>query len=158
MAVARALVPALALSGIAATLFFVSQFSAPLSGVFSLPLLSFWLFSWLCDARYTARHWRFVLNGYEANVLILALSRLAPRRPTLVIAAHMAFSLVAATALQAIVTHSFDLFLVSCILGIFGMLHLEALYHSRRHVTTTLAQEKQQQKTAEDEQAHGQRR
>lgn len=77
------------------------------------------------------------MEGREANVFLLVLARLAPRKPKIVFAAHAAFSVGAATGLQAMVTHTFDLFLVSSILAAFGVLHLDAFSHSRTFVRTT---------------------
>lgn len=123
-----------ALCGIAALLFLVPAFSVSLPAFSSLPLVAFWLFTWYLDARFTAKHWRLVHEGREANVLLVALSRIAPNRPALVIAAHFAFSVGAAAGLQALVTHSLDYFVLSCVLAIFGILHVDALYHSHMFV------------------------
>lgn len=127
-------VSTVALSGLGATLLFVPPFSASLPAILSIPPLAFWLFSWCIDARFTARHWPLVMEGREANVLVLALSRIAPRRPAFVFSAHAAFSVGAAAGLQALVTHSLDHFLMSCILAVFGVLHVDGLCHSRAFV------------------------
>lgn len=74
------------------------------------------------------------MGGREANVLVLALARVVPFRPSLVFAAHAIFSIGVAAGLQALVTHSLDFFAMSCILAVFGVLHLDALYHSRNFV------------------------
>ncbi|HVX02267.1 MAG TPA: hypothetical protein VHA09_03870 [Nitrososphaera sp.] len=97
------------------------------------------------------------MEGREANVLVLVLARLAPRKPMIVFAAHAAFSVGAATGLQAMVTHTFDLFLVSSILAAFGILHLDAFSLSRTFVRTTTTrvmmggQANEQQNPAEKE-------
>lgn len=134
MEVTRVLVPTAALCGLGATLLFVPPFSASLPAILSIPLVAFWLFAWCVDARFTAGHGRFVIEGREANALVLALSRIAPRRPAFVFSAHAAFSVGAAAGLQALVTHSLDHFVMSCILAVFGVLHLEAFYQSRAFV------------------------
>ncbi len=134
MAVMRLAIPAAALCGIGAVLLFVPPFSASLPAIFAIPLAAFWLFAWYSDARFTARHWPLVMEGRETNVFVLILARISPRRPSLVFAAHAAFSVGAATGLQALVTHSLDYFVTSCILAVFGVLHLDALYHSRMFV------------------------
>lgn len=123
-----------ALCGIGAVLLQVPSLSASLPAYFSLPLVAFWLLAWYLDARFTVKHWRLVQEKREANVFVLALARLAPNRPPLVIVAHFAFSVVAAAGLQALVTHSLDYFVLSCILAIFGILHVDAFYHSHMFV------------------------
>lgn len=134
MVIAHSLVPAVALSGTGAALLFLPAFSSSIPTVFSLPLFVFWLFSWSSDARFTAKHWRLILEGCEANVFVLALSRLAPCKPVVVFVAHAAFCIGAATGLQALITHAFDHFLMSSILAVFGLLHLDALCRSREFV------------------------
>lgn len=134
MTVRTLLVPTLALFGIGAVLMFVSPFTASLPEYFSVPLLAFWFYAWYLDARFTAKHWELVLEGREANVLVLVLTRISPRNPPLVFAAHAAFSVGATAGLQALVTHSLDLFVTSCILAVFGLLHLDAFYQNRTFV------------------------
>lgn len=75
------------------------------------------------------------MEGKEANVFVLALARVAPRKPSVVFAAHAAFSTGVAAGLQALVTHSLDYFVTSCVLSIFGILHLDALYRGKLFVT-----------------------
>lgn len=123
-----------ALCGIGAVLLLVPAFSASLPVFSSLPLVAFWLLAWYLDARFTAKHWRLVQEGREANVLVLTLARLAPNRPAIVFAAHFAFSVGAAAGLQALVTHSLDYSVLSCVLAIFGILHVDALYRSHMFV------------------------
>jgi hypothetical protein len=65
------------------------------------------------------------------------------RRPVLVFAAHAAFSAGAAVGLQTLVTHSLDYLVLSCILAIFGILHVDAHYHSRKFVTEVQSVRKQ---------------
>lgn len=74
------------------------------------------------------------MEGREANVFVLALARVAPGNPSIIFAAHAAFSIGAAAGLQALVTHSLDYFVTSCVLSIFGILHLDALYRSKLFV------------------------
>lgn len=74
------------------------------------------------------------MDGREANLVLLAISRIAPCRPVLVFATHAAFSVGAAAALQALVTHSLDHLVMSCVLAVFGVLHVDAFYHSRAFV------------------------
>lgn len=143
MAVRPLFVPTAALCGLGAVLLLVPPFSASLPALLSVPLLAFWLFTWYLDACFTAKHWRFVGQGCEANVLVLALARIAPRRPGLVFAAHSAFSLGAALGLQVLVTRSLDYFLLSCILVIFGILHVDGLYRSRMFVRKVQGAEEQ---------------
>lgn len=71
------------------------------------------------------------MAGREDNVLVLALASVVPFRPALVFATHAIFSLGVAVGLQALVTHSLDFFSMSCILAVFGVLHLDALHRSR---------------------------
>jgi hypothetical protein len=151
----RAFVHAVALAWIGAVLFFVPSLStSPLPAIFSLPPLLFWLLAWFADAGFTAKHWRLVMESHEANVLVLALARFAPHKPKIVFAAHAAFSVGAATGLQVMVTHTFDLFLVSSILAAFGVLHLDAYWNSRMFVRMTTkieSQASEQQNPAEQE-------
>jgi len=134
MAVKSVLVPASVLCGIGAVLILVPPLSASLPQFSSVPLLAFWHFAWYLDARFTAKHWQMVLEGREANVLLLMLARISPRVSFVVFAAHAAFSVGAAAGLQALVTHSLDYFVTSCILAFFGILHLEALYRNKTFV------------------------
>ena len=134
MAISPLVVPTAVLCGIGAVLLLVPSLSASLPAFSSLPLVAFWLLAWYLDARFTAKHWRLVQEKREANVLVLTLARLAPNRPALVIAAHFAFSVGAAAGLQALVTHSLDYFAMSCVLAIFGILHVDALYRSHMFV------------------------
>lgn len=134
MSVRTLLVPTLALFGIGAVLMFLRPFSASLPEYFSVPLLAFWLFAWYLDAQFTAKHWQMVLDGREANVIVLMLARISPRKPSVVFVAHAAFSVGAAAGMQALVTHSLDHFVTSCILAIFGVLHLDAFYLNRTFV------------------------
>ena len=123
-----------ALSGIGIALFVVPAFSASLPTIYSFPLVGFWFYLWLNDARFTAKNWRFVVEGHEANVFVLALAGLAACRPTLVLSCHLVFSVGAAIGLQMLVTQTFDFFLASLILAIFGLLHASAFYRSRAFV------------------------
>lgn len=134
MAVMCLVVQTAALCGIGAVLIFVPPISASLPTIFAAPLAAFWLMAWYSDARFTARHWRLVMAGREANVLVVALGRVAPHRSYLVFACHASFSIGVAAGLQALVTHFLDIFAMSCILAVFGALHLDALYHSRKFV------------------------
>ncbi|AIF85405.1 hypothetical protein NTE_03377 [Candidatus Nitrososphaera evergladensis SR1] len=152
------LVHAVALAWIGAILFFVPPLStSSLPAIASLPPLLFWIVAWFADAGFTAKHWRLVMEGREANVLVLVLARLAPRKSKIVFAVHAAFSVGVATGLQSMVTHTFDLFLVSSILAAFGVLHLDAFFHSRTFVRTTTttmmmgSQASEQQNPAEKE-------
>jgi hypothetical protein len=134
MEVTHAFVPATALCALGAILLFVPLFSASFPATFSIPAAACWLFAWCLDARFTARHWQLVVGGREANVFLLALSRIAPQRPALVFVAHAAFSVGAAAGLQALVTHSLDCFVMSCVLAVFGALHVDAFCRSRAFV------------------------
>ena len=84
------------------------------------------------------------MEGREANVFVLALAQIAPSKPAHVFVAHAAFSIGAAAGLQAMVTHAFDYFLMSFILAVFGVLHVDALYHSRAFVRKVMAQARKQ--------------
>jgi hypothetical protein len=128
------LVPASVLCGIGAVLILVPPLSGSLPAFFSVPLLAFWISAWYLDARFTAKHWQLVLEGREANVLMLVLARISPSKQSVVFAAHSAFSVGAAAGLQALVTHSLDHFVTSCILAIFGVLHLDAFYQNKTFV------------------------
>jgi len=134
MAIRRLFAPAAALCGVGAVLVVVPPLSVSLPAYFPALLTAFWHFTWYLDARFTASNWRMVLDGREANVLLLTLARAAPCRPMTVLAAHAVFSIAAAAGLQALVTHSFDFSVTSCILAVFGILHVDAVCRSRQFV------------------------
>lgn len=136
------LVPISVLCGIGAVLVLVPPLSASVPAIFSVPLVAFWLFAWYLDARLTSKNWQLVLEGREANVLVLALARISACKPSVAFAAHAAFSVGAAAGLQALVTHSLDHFVSSCILTVFGILHIDALFQNRMFVKEVARQGK----------------
>lgn len=121
-----------ATAAVGAILLFIPP--SPFPTIFSIPLFVWWFFAWFLDARLTEKNWSHI-EGYEVNAFVRPLARKIPSSPRTVFVLHAISSFAAAAGLQALVTHTLDLFLTSCILAIFGVLHIEAFYHNRAFLT-----------------------
>lgn len=111
--------------------FFQTKTTTTATIFFSLPLLGFWFVAWFLDAQSTMKLWTYI-GTHEVNLLIRRLGRIMPDRPGIVFTIHASFSIAVSMGLQALITHKlFDLFLMSCILAIFGTLHIDAFCNNR---------------------------
>jgi hypothetical protein len=110
----------------------------------TIAFLSFWIYTWLLDARFTAAHWRYVMMGQESNPLVNAIARYVARGrawPTLIL--HAAFIVTAASMMAVAVSAAvqpvdtavpFVAVLASAFLFMAGMAHVDAFLNSNEFV------------------------